>query len=119
MDWEPSLSGNDVDIEINHNATALSTGLEANAQQNNAPGDLTMISWPEDQNFPGARDGLPYYYDESRGEGVYIYVIDEGVDVTHRVSGEPTGREIYLSIAGVYQHASSSSSTRLDHCGRQ
>ena len=56
--------------------------------QRTAPQELTMISWPESQKFPGFKNPeqlLPYYSNSFAGEDVFIYVIDWGVDTRHEV----------------------------------
>ena len=59
------------------------------ATQQDAPLDLTMVSWPNDYKYPGLTKESrrrEYYYDPQAGEGSFVYIMDTGVDTSHSVS---------------------------------
>ena len=51
--------------------------------QQTASADLRFLSWPQGLSFI---DIANYAYDERGGDGVNIYVIENGIDPSNRVS---------------------------------
>ena len=54
-------------------------------QQQDAPQDLDLVSWPPRKRLP-VFGKLPYYrYDVTRGIDTYIYIIDNGINTDNAV----------------------------------
>ena len=55
--------------------------------QHDAPQDLDLVSWPAAMPLPfGPWKMKGYVYDVFSGNGTYIYVIGDGLNLDHRVS---------------------------------